>query len=61
LNTISGCNIYISISYLATHRRISRNKAQAKNFIKKGTGEGTSEKIPFKKAQATCILYQVFD
>jgi len=47
--------IYISISYLAKHRRVSRHKAQAKNSIKKGTGESTGDKI-----QATCILYQVF-
>jgi len=31
--------IYISISYLATHRRVSRHKAQAKISIKKGTGD----------------------
>ena len=39
--------IYISISYLATHRRVSRHKAQANAqatiFHKKGTGEGTGE------------------
>ena len=38
--------IYISISYLATHRRVSRHKAQAnaqaKKFHKKGTGEDYS-------------------
>ena len=36
--------IYIYI-YLAKHRRFSIYKAQAKNSIKKGTGEDTGDKI----------------
>jgi len=44
--------IYISISYLATHRRVSRNNAQAKISIKKGTGESTGDKI---QAKVSCI------
>tara|TARA_R100000789_G_C2966319_1_gene139439 strand:+ start:274 stop:477 length:204 start_codon:yes stop_codon:yes gene_type:complete len=53
--------IYISISYLATHRRVSRNNAQAKNFIKKGTGEDTGDKIfvKFSKKQEAMLSLEI--
>jgi hypothetical protein len=53
--------IYISISYLATHRRVSRHKAQAKNSIKKGTSEDTGDLllVKFSKGQGARILLEI--
>ena len=53
--------IYISISYHTTHRRVSRHKAQAKNFIKKGTGESTGDKVlvKFSKRQEAMASLEI--